>query len=132
MAGKFEDANFDLLKPFFKFLADDLVKQRKRIGGDWAIAQAIFSRDQRDFFRKEIGPDLVFIVLNMTKSCQEKRVKARHGDSLGDHFLDLLVKYAELCEPAGDDEENAYNLTITEEMSREDVLQKCLEIVQKL
>ena len=35
------------LQPFYEAMVRDLVKQRKRIGGDWGIAQAVFSRTQR-------------------------------------------------------------------------------------
>ena len=44
----------------------------------------------------------------------------------------MLNKIHELHEPAGDDEENAFNLTITENMSPDDVIQKVLEIAQKI
>ena len=117
--------------PFYEVLAEDLVKQRNRLGGDWAIAQAVFSRKQRDFLRQQLGPKLVFIVMNLTAECQKKRVASRHGDSLGADFLKVLEDYAALCEPAGADEPNAYNLDIDENMSRDDVIKKLLEIVQK-
>ena len=132
MAGKFDKELIEHgCKPFYDEMAKDLIKQRKRIGGDWAIAQAVFSRNQREFIREKVGSSLVIIVLNLTKECQPHRVKARHGDSMGDVFLNLMVKYAALCEPAGEDEENAYNITITEDMTRDDVIKKILEIAQK-
>ena len=46
--------------------------------------------------------------------------------------MNVLVKYAEMCEPAGDDEENAFNVTISEDMSKDDVVKKVLEIVNNL
>ena len=46
--------------------------------------------------------------------------------------MSVLTNYAKLCEPAGEDEENAYNLTITEDMSRSDVVEKIMEIVKNL
>ena len=116
----------------YQEMAKDISKQRKRLGGNWAIAQAVFTRAQRDFLCKSIGSDLVFLVLNMTKDCQMNRIKNRHGDSFGEGLLNMLFKYAELCEPAGDDEQNAYNITITEDMNVEDVMKKVLNIVQKL
>ena len=119
------------LQPFYEAMVRDLVKQRKRIGGDWGIAQAVFSRTQRDFFRKQLGPDLIFIVMNLSKECQKKRVEARHGTGMGGEMLDKLVKYAEMCQPAGEDEVNAYNLDITEDMTRDDVLKKIKEIIDK-
>ena len=130
MKGDFGDVEKEL-KGYYECMADDLALQRKQIGGDWAIAQAVFSRTQRDFLRNKLGPNLVFIVLNLTKECQKKRVAARHGDSLGADFLKVLEDYAALCEPAGADEPNAYNLDIDENMSRDDVIKKLLEIVQK-
>ena len=120
----------NVCKPFYEAMANDIIKQKKRIGGNWAIAQAVFSRNQREFIREKIGSNLVFIVLNMTKECQLYRIKSRHGDSLGEAFFNTMAKYAELCEPAGEDEENAYNVTITENMTRDDVIKKILEIAQ--
>ena len=131
MTGDFDGIE-ENLQPMYDYMSEHVGKQRKRLGGNMAIAQAVFSRNQRDKIRKILGPDLVFIVLNMTKECQNKRVQKRHGDSLGDDFLQILYRYAELCEPAGEDEENAYNVTIMEGMSPEDVIQKILEIVNKL
>ena len=60
-------------EPFYQGLAEDIVKQRKRLGGNWAIAEAIFSRKEREFLRTMIGNDLVFIVLNLTETCQIQR-----------------------------------------------------------
>ena len=109
--------------PFYEVMGKDITKQFKRLGGNWAIAQAIFSCNQRDFLRKVIGPRLVFIVLNMTKECQLKRVKARHGDAMAEAFMGILTGYSELMEPAREDEENAYNVYITEDMSPQDVIE---------
>ena len=40
-----------------------------------------------------------------------------------------MVNILNLYEPAGEDEVNAYNVTITEEMNPDDVVQKILEII---
>ena len=121
------------LNPLYDQMSKHVMIQRKRIGGDMAIAQAVFSRRQRDKIREIIGPDLIFIVLNMAKECQKKRIQGRHGDSgMLEEFMRVLVKYAEMCEPAGDDEENAFNVTISEDMSKDDVVKKVLEIVNSL
>ena len=52
--------------PMYHEIAKDLVKQRKRLGGNWAIAQAVFTKAQREILRQNIGSDLIFIVLNLT------------------------------------------------------------------
>ena len=80
--------NFEVtLDPLYDYMGMDIARQRTRLGGNMAIAQAVFSRKQRDKLRSLIGPDLVFIVLNMTKECQSKRVRGRHGDSFGTDFM---------------------------------------------
>ena len=80
--GKFDGLE-EGVQPILQEMSKDISKQRKRLGGNWAIAQAVFSRSQRDFLKKAIGPDLVFIVLNLTNDCQEKRLQERHGDGIG-------------------------------------------------
>ena len=74
--GKMEEMEVKL-EPIYKVMAKAIAKQKERLGGNWAIAQAVFSRNQREFLRKALGPDLVFIVLSMTKECTIKRMKNR-------------------------------------------------------
>ena len=47
-----------------------------------------------------------------------------------DDLEGTMKKFNALYEPAGDDEENAYNLIVNDEMSPEDVVQKVIDIVQ--
>ena len=77
-----------------------------------------------------VGPDLVFIVLSMSKECQKGRVMARHGENFPEEFMQLLIKAADLYEPAGAEEENAFNVVITETDSREDVLEKIVQLLK--
>ena len=117
--------------PMFHEMALHIDQQRKRLGGNWAIAQAVFSRAQRDQIRKDLGPNLIFMVLNLTRECQHKRVVKRHGeDEHGAQFVEMMEKYYDLYEPAGEDEQNAYNISITEDMSVEDVIQEILKIAE--
>lgn len=130
MKGNF-DSYADKLQPLYKNMGHDIVKQAKRLGGDMIIAQAVFSRDQRDYLREIVGSKLIFLVFNMNKDCQMKRVIQR-TPGIGEKYLKILYNYAERCEPAAIDEINTYNLTITEEMTREDVEKTVLEFVQKV
>ena len=131
MAGKFDDLE-EMIKPFLQMMGKNIVTERPRLGGNFAIAQAIFSRSQRDMLREIIGPDLHFMVLSMTKESQDKRLKARHGDSVPESLLDFFLRFSEKCELAGEDEPNAHNIVITEDMTKEDVVNKVLEIAAKL
>ena len=66
----------------------------------------------------------------MTEECQKKRLATRHGEDLDN--MSFLFKVFEEFEPAGEDEENAFNITISEDMTKEDVLSKVLEIMAKI
>ena len=59
--------------------------------------------------RSILGPDLVFVVLDLEKGLQEERLKPRLG-SFDKKYFDM--KY----EAAQDDEENTIDLKITREM----------------
>merc|ERR1711962_116550 len=72
--GEFNDGMAELLDGFLKYIAKDVLHQNKRLGGRMAVAHAVFSRKQRDSMRKILGPECVFIVLNMSRECQKKRV----------------------------------------------------------
>ena len=119
--------------PMLHEMALDIGRQHKRLGGNFAIAQAVFNRSQRDQIKKDLGPNLNFIVLNLSRECQSKRVAKRHGsDDQGDQIAGLMEKFYDLYEPAGEDENNAYNIDITEYMSVEDVIEKVLKIVENI
>ena len=75
-----------------------------------------------------MGPNLVFIVLNLTRKCTSARLKDRHGDSVGEGLENIHSIY----QPAGVDEENAFNVDVDEEMTKEDVMQEVLKITATL
>ena len=41
----------ELFKNYYKEMCKDITKQKERIGGDWAIAHVVFSREIRDMMR---------------------------------------------------------------------------------
>ena len=91
----------------------------------WKFRQ---NRRSRDLCRGILGPDAVFIVLNLTKSCVKKRLEGRHGEGENaEKFNEVLHKLYDQYEPAGEDEEGAHNITVTEEMSTDDVMKLILE-----
>ena len=90
------DKMFRLVMPAF---TDHVIQQRKRVGGDFSIAWALFSREQREMAQKLLGDDVIFLVLNMTKECQTKRMDKRHeGGGLN---IDVFKKMYDLYEPTG-------------------------------
>ena len=117
------------VEPFFKIMGEDIVRQKKRLGGTFAVAHAVPTRASRDFLRGLVGSDLFFIVLNITKECQSERLKGRHGEGQGG---DELEKIFANFQPAGEGEPRAFNLTIEAGMSREEVMQKAFDIVNNI
>ena len=114
-------------------MANDILKQRQRIGGDWSIAFAVFSRKQRDIIRKVLGPDVIFMVLNLTKDCTKKRLTARHGEGdVADMINNTLLEFYKFYEKAGEDEENAFNIMIEEDMNSDNVIEKVMDIIKPL
>ena len=126
--GNFDGIDWDKLKPFYACIAKDIDTQKKRIGGDFAIAQAVTSRAMRDHIRITL-PNCVFITLSLTKENVTKRIKERHGDDPG--ALEVLSKMFEFYEGPGEGEKNTFNIDITEDMSPKDVMDKVLEILDK-
>ena len=95
---------------------------------NFAVAHAVATRNGRDYLKQLMGPNLVFIVLNLTRKCTSARLKDRHGDSVGEGLENIHSIY----QPAGVDEENAFNVDVDEEMTKEDVMQEVLKITATL
>ena len=115
----------------FSEMSKDIAKERKRLGGDWVVAQAVPTRELRDHIKSELGPELVFCVLHMTKADQMARIKARHGNEESS-VNKMLLKAYDFYEPAAKGEPNAIDVTITSEMSPDDVVETILEMIKKI
>ena len=124
--------DFKKLCDIWSVMADDILRERKRMGGDWAIVHAVPTRALRDHLKKELGPDLIFVVLHMTKEDQDKRIKGRHGDNEDAGGInDYLTNLHKIYEPAAEDESNALNIQVTPEMTPDDVIAKIFDSLKK-
>ena len=117
--------DYQKIAEYYSVLCKDIQKERLRIGGNWVVAQAIPLKSFRDHIRQELGPDLIFVVLHMSKEEQTERLVGRHGEA-GRAFIGKLTA---LAEPEASAEENAINVTVTSTMSRKDVVEKILEML---
>merc|ERR1712215_410354 len=118
--------DMEMVREFYELECEDINNERRRIGGDWAIAAVSFSRELRDFIRSRLGPDLIFVFLNMDPEDVRNRVLERHQ---GDEDAADMLTANDWSEVAADDEENTVSVTVTKDMSREDVVNKILELV---
>ena len=115
---------------FYGAMCKDIDYEQKRIGGDFAIAHAVPTRKIRDFIRTQLGENLIFMVLHMSQEDQMARIKGRHGDAnaaMNDTFEKMYHQY----EPAADDEKNAIHCLITNDMTRDDVVQKIIRLLKE-
>ena len=115
-------------------VANDILKQRQRIRGDWSIAFPAFTRKQRDIIRKVLGPDVIFMVLNLTNDCIKKRLAARHGSDgeVAERLNKNLLEFYKFFETAGEDEDNAFNIMIEEDMTVDNVTDKIMDIIKSV
>ena len=113
---------------YYTALCKDIQTEKKRMGGNWVVAQAVPFRSLRDHIKKQLGPDLMFVVLNMTKEDQMKRILSRHGNH-SSAVVDWLTKLYDLFEPAKPDEKNAIDIEVTGDMSRDDVVDKIFKML---
>ena len=74
-----QPVDYSKMKPFMQELAKDIVKYKKRLGGNFVVAQAVFNRYLRDAMKEVLGPDCIFVVLRLNKDTNAKRVEERHA-----------------------------------------------------
>jgi len=106
----------------YKAMSEDIRKEKERIGGDWAVAHVVLKRESRDLIREILGPQLIFVILSMPKEDRQKRIKGRHfGDENASHMMDVFEKQ---CEPGQEGEPNTINVSVTGDMTREQVVEE--------
>lgn len=122
---KFESGD---LEAFYGAMCDDIKAERARIGGDWVVACVVDKRSIRDFIRSRLGPDLVFVLLDMPCEQQMERIRGRHDND--EMAVEMMKEAYKLAERKSEDEENAIELKITKDMTPDIVVQKILEMTK--
>ena len=49
--GVMSDSSKAEMKSFYQMMCEDILRERRRIGGDWAVATVVFAREFRDLLR---------------------------------------------------------------------------------
>ena len=123
--------DWSLLIPVYQEVAQDIKKQKNRIGGNFAVTETATKRSLRDAI-KEVIPECIFITLTLSRETQRKRCFARHGDGKqSEGILKFFTAIFDACELPGEGEKNCFNVNITEEMSDTEVMKQVLEILKK-
>ena len=124
-------------------MCEDIKQQRARLGGNWAVAALMDTKEFRAFARTKLPEvkhlkykitmdlhveQVVFVVLEMSLTDQAARLAARQpGDEAGQAQLQAV--YA-LCEPAGSGEEGAVSVTVQPGDTVQQVADRILELVK--
>jgi len=122
-----QDIDNDGYEEGYRAMCNNIKKERDRIGGDWAVCCVLLNRKTRDIVRSELGEELKIVCLEMKLEDQMARVRSRHAGD--DNSVDMMKAVYDLCEPAGDDEPNTWEVMVTPDMTREDILKMVLEKV---
>ena len=126
---KGDKTNEEKTFPFFRLMAQDILSEKAKIGGDWVVTDAIPTRKIRDVVKKECNA--TFIVLTVSEEVQKARLEKRHSEDepgMAQWLTSLYKNY----EPVQSDEENAFEVVITPELELEDVVEKVLDIIKKM
>jgi hypothetical protein len=118
----------------YKYMSECVGYERRRIGGDWAVAQAVPTRRLRDVIRQHLGSDkVVFILIGLEPEATRNRLNNRNGESeAGLAITDFCMKVNNFYEVKASDEDNTYDVIVTNDMTPKDVVQKIIEIIDKL
>ena len=113
-----------------------LAKQQKHIDGShnkspWAVTNALYTRECRDYIRKQLGNDsLVIISLNIPDELAVSRMASRAGvpESATHNFKKYLHGY----EAVAEDEPNTYEINIHADMRPDDVCRLIQPTLEKI
>jgi len=109
---------------FYTMLCADILKEKQRIGGDWAVAQCVISRKMREFIRSKLDPNMVFVLLEMDFDETMDRLMKRHQND--DSQKEVMKAFNKLVQPAGANESGVITIKVTKEDTPEDVMEKVL------
>ena len=103
-AGKAFDR--EMMTTYYSHMAADIGAEKKRIGGDFAIANVVIIKEVRDKMREWLGPDLIFVHLEMSQEDRRARVMERHmGEANAADLMDVSIEMT-------DNEANTENICV--------------------
>ena len=125
---------FKIFSEFYNLLCKNILEERKtRCSHNkcpWAVTNALYTRECRDYIRKKLGNDsLVIISLNIPDELAVSRMASRAGvpESAKHNFKKYLHGY----EAVAEDEPNTYEINIHGDMRPDDVCRLILCTFEK-
>jgi len=113
---------------YYRALAEDIKTQKKRIGGNWAVANVVFNKLFLQNIREVLGEDLICVHLQMEKEDKMKRLLKRHEGA--EKFVEIVEAVEKQMDFTENDTELVYS-KITDNMTKEDVVHMVMETVKE-
>jgi len=119
----------------YDLLCEDILKGRAKIGGNWIVGQAVYTRASRDFIRNKLGSDLTMVVLESAeKDLQLHRLATRVLDLGTEEYSKEAREAAEKrveklvggMEPVEKDEPRTFSIKITKAMTPDNVAKQVM------
>ena len=134
LAGKeMSEEDLKIVDARYKCLGEDIKRERKRVGGDWVIAGCATTKDDRDYVRKYLGPDLLMIIMHVDKETVGPRLKKRHegeDDEVGEDGAEYLGKLTAVVEDKFPEEKNTEEIQLKGNESKEEVIERVNEVIE--
>jgi len=111
---------------FLQLMAEDIARERMRVGGDWVVAFAVYDREDRDIFRKVLGNEVIFVLLDLDKDLMKKRLSRRKKGE-GRRFARLRSRFEKIR--AG--EKRTLSYLVPHHASEEENVEAVLELVKR-
>ena len=109
-------------------MAEHIKSEKARIGGDWVISMSVALKEFRDEIRKILGPELIFVLLEVDKKCLEERLIGRHGEA--SNLVNVLLKVEEMHDSATSDEDNTITIKVNNALSQNDIVDIVLDKIK--
>ena len=110
---------------FYRLMAEDIRKERRRVGGDWIVAFAMSRVTDRDIFREVLGEDLLFVVLDISLDLVKERLAGR---GIGE---EKMAKIHWKFQPAQEDEPKTAAFQMLRGVSKQDNADAVLRIINE-
>jgi len=118
-------SDFSVIESCYGAMCEDIIRERKRMGGDWAVATVLMDRQIRDFVRSQLGADLQIVVLDMALEDQMERVRERNKGE--ESAVEMCKAIYGISDPAQEDEPNTTGVKVTPDMKPGDVVKQVLQ-----
>ena len=123
------------VKTYYQLLAQDIVRQKQRLGGSFTVAHVLPTKELRDHMKETFGSQVIFVALHLSKETNSQRVEARHagGDKeMKENVVKFLTALYDAFEDAQPGEKNCITVHVEPDDSREDVMQKILNQIEEI